>query len=80
MSTNILSAFNAEAAARHLGIAASTRAKLRSSGDGPNFCKIGRRVVYRVDDLNSWLDSKVRRSTSDPSAVEVKMTEGVGSG
>ena len=66
MSTNIPSAFDAEAAAQHLGIATSTLAKLRLSGDGPVFCKIGRRVIYRVDDLNDFLDSKVRSSTSDP--------------
>lgn len=63
MSTNILSAFDAEAAAQYLGIATSTLAKLRMSGDGPIFCKIGRRVVYRVDDLNEWLATRRRKST-----------------
>ncbi len=72
MDTNVPTALDAEAAAQHLGIASSTLAKLRMSGDGPVFCKLGRRVVYRVDDLNSWLESNIRRSTSDPGAAEAR--------
>lgn len=54
----------AEAAA-YCGSAASTFEKLRLTGGGPVYSKIGRRVVYRVEDLDAWLMENRRRSTSD---------------
>jgi hypothetical protein len=39
--------------------------KLRCTGDGPIFIKRGRRVLYDLDDIDAWLDSLKRRSTSD---------------
>ena len=56
---------NTEAAAAHVGLAASTLTKMRVSGAGPAFIKLGHRVVYRKDDLNDWLDANRRTSTSD---------------
>jgi hypothetical protein len=41
-------------------------AKLRCSGDGPEFLKIGRYVFYEEDRVQAWLDTKRRTSTSDP--------------
>ena len=52
-------------AADYCGSSASTFEKLRLSGGGPVYSKIGRRVVYRVEDLDAWLDANRRRSTSD---------------
>jgi hypothetical protein len=52
-------------AGRYVGLAASTMEKLRLTGDGPPFLKLGRTVVYDTDDLDSWLASRRRRSTSD---------------
>lgn len=54
----------AEAAA-YCGSSASTFEKLRITGGGPPYSKIGRRVVYRVEDLDAWLAANQRRSTSD---------------
>lgn len=54
-----------EAAATYTGISASTLNKLRVFGGGPVFLKLGRRVAYDVADLDSWLATKRRRSTSD---------------
>ncbi|MFN0219527.1 MAG: helix-turn-helix transcriptional regulator [Hyphomicrobium sp.] len=51
-------------AAAHCGSSKSTFEKLRLSGGGPIYSKIGRRVVYRVEDLELWLDQNRRRSTS----------------
>ena len=53
-------------AADYCGSSASTFEKLRLTGGGPVYSKIGRRVVYRIHDLDAWLASKRRRSTSDP--------------
>jgi predicted DNA-binding transcriptional regulator AlpA len=54
-----------EAAAAHIGLSASTLNKLRVFGGGPVFLKLGRRVAYDLTDLDNWLASKRRRSTSD---------------
>jgi predicted DNA-binding transcriptional regulator AlpA len=55
-------------AAKFLGLAPSTLAKLRLSGNGPVYCKLGRRVVYRGHDLEAWLESHIARNTSDADA------------
>ena len=52
-------------AAAYCGLAKSTFEKLRVTGGGAPFLKIGRTVVYDVDDLDNWLDGKRRTSTSD---------------
>ena len=42
-------------AAKYLGLAESTLAKLRMGRDGPAFHKLGRAVVYDRADLDAWL-------------------------
>lgn len=55
-----------QAAARYLGLSQSTLAKMRLRGDGPPYLKLGPRVVaYDLGDLNAWLDSRRRQSTSE---------------
>ena len=53
-------------AARWLGISGRTLEKHRIYGTGPVYRKIGGRVVYRVEDLQRWVDRGLRTSTSDP--------------
>ena len=53
-------------AAKLTSIAVSTLNKLRLTGGGPPYLKLGRRVAYDVADLNAWLASKRRQSTSEP--------------
>lgn len=53
------------AAAAYLGISKSTLDKLRVYGSGPRYAKLGRRVTYRLADLDQWVQSRLRRSTSD---------------
>jgi len=55
----------AEAVAAFTGLSASYLAKLRCSGFGPPFMKIGRAVLYDPDDVRRWLDKHGRTSTSD---------------
>ncbi|MCK1658484.1 helix-turn-helix domain-containing protein [Bradyrhizobium sp. 151] len=52
-------------AALHLQIGESTLAKLFVSGDGPPAIKIGRSVRYSRSDIDSWMNSRRRKSTSD---------------
>ena len=59
-------------AARLVGLSESTLAKLRLTGNGPVYCKLGRRVVYRPSDLEQWLQSRTTRDTSDADARFLK--------
>lgn len=52
-------------AADRLRLSASYLHKLRLVGGGPQFAKIGRRVVYRVADLDAWAADRLCASTSD---------------
>ena len=47
------------------GLSASTLNKLRCSGGGPAFLKLGRAVRYKPVDLKDWLDSRRVMSTSE---------------
>jgi hypothetical protein len=55
-------------AADLLGLAPSTIAKLRLSGLGPAYLKLGRRVRYRVADLEAYMQANRRHSTSEDAA------------
>jgi len=59
-------------AARLVGLSESTLAKLRLNGNGPVYCKLGRRVVYRRADLEDWLQSRTTRDTTDADARFLK--------
>ena len=54
----------AEAAAR-VGLSPRTLERLRVTGGGPKYRKIGRWVRYTEQDLDEWLESCTRTSTSD---------------
>ncbi len=52
-------------AARFLGLSGRTLEKHRTYGTGPRYSKLGGRVVYRIDDLQAWVDRGAKQSTSD---------------
>jgi predicted DNA-binding transcriptional regulator AlpA len=52
-------------AARYVGLSVSTLSKMRLHGDGPIFLKLNRAVAYDSRDLDEWLASRRRASTSD---------------
>ena len=52
-------------AAKIVGLAPSTLAKMRSRGDGPPYIKTGRIVRYPVRELRAWLSSRTFRSEPD---------------
>ena len=52
-------------AAEYVGLSPATLETMRIRGGGPPFVKLGRRVVYRRDDLDAWLDERKHSSTSD---------------
>jgi hypothetical protein len=52
-------------AAAHLGVGVGTLNKLRISGAGPPYAKLGHVVVYHPDDLDAWAAARKVRSTSE---------------
>ena len=52
-------------AATMLGLSPRTLERFRCTGFGPAYRKPGRRVLYRPADLDTWIASSVRHSTSD---------------
>ncbi len=50
---------------QYLPIAAQTAARWAVEGQGPQFQKIGRRIVaYRVGDIRAWLREQSRSNTA----------------
>jgi hypothetical protein len=55
-----------EEAAAFLRLSPGTLEKQRVVGGGPRFRKFGRRVLYAVQDLEVWANSRACDMTSDP--------------
>lgn len=53
------------AAAEHLNGSESWLNKLRMTGNGPPYSKLGRIVLYSIDDLDRWVTANRRHSTSE---------------
>ena len=69
-TTSVL-AVSANEAAAMLGVSSRTLANWRTQGIGPAFVRVGAvrsRTLYRVDDLNAWLDNN-RVETTGSKAV-----------
>jgi hypothetical protein len=58
-------ALDSATAARRMGLAPSTLAKKRLFGTGPDYYKLGRRIVYRPTDIDAYMEARRRRSTSE---------------
>jgi predicted DNA-binding transcriptional regulator AlpA len=48
-----------------LKLSERTLERLRHAGDGPRYSKLGRRILYRQADLETWIASNLRTSTSE---------------
>jgi len=48
-----------ERAAEYLCLSKSNLDKMRCYGGGPRFFKLGRAVIYKVTDLDTWRDERV---------------------
>lgn len=62
--------FDTLAAAPLLGVKPGTLEVWRCQGKGPRFVKSGARVVYRLRDINAYLENRTRKSTADPGPDE----------
>lgn len=52
-------------AAAYVRLSKPTLDRLRLTGDGPAFVKVGRAVRYRTCDLDAWVATRLLRSTSE---------------
>ncbi len=59
---------NTPKAAEYVGLRPCTLEAWRCYGGGPRFVKLGRAVRYRLDDLDDWVESRVRDNTSQAAA------------
>ena len=57
------------AAAIRIGLSASTLNKLRLTGSGPPYLKLGTAVRYDLDLVDEWLTKQLRHSTSQGEAA-----------
>jgi len=63
--TNTIRVLRAPEAAKYTGLTESTLAKRRLYGLPPSFLKLGGRAIgYAIEDLDAWLESCRRKSTS----------------
>ena len=56
-------------AAQHLKCSTQWLEKLRCWGGGPEFNRIGRKVLYRRSALDKWAAARTFKSTSDQGAA-----------
>jgi excisionase family DNA binding protein len=64
-------------AARYLNLSSSTLAKLRVAGGGPAYAKAGRKVLYCRGDLDGWVTTHSRASTSDSASGRPGFKDGI---
>lgn len=55
---------NTAEAANYTRLGKPTLERLRVSGEGPVYVKLGGAVRYRKADLDEWVESRLTRSTS----------------
>ena len=65
MSDSTRRYLNTQEAADYLGISPKTLSKMRGGGGGPRYSKAGRRVIYDIRDLDSWVEGRKRRFTAE---------------
>ncbi len=62
-------------AARHLGLAPATLAKMRCVGGSPTFLRLGRKIMYVRADLDAWLAARRVRHTSEGDKLPRRLTD-----
>lgn len=58
-------------AARFLSLSGGTLEKHRTYSMGPLYRKFGGRMVYAITDLQAWVESGTKNSTSDPASARL---------
>jgi hypothetical protein len=60
--------YDVNGAAQYVGMSRDFLNRHRVTGAGPAFLKLGGRIFYTEDDLEAWLASRRRTSTSQAAA------------
>jgi predicted DNA-binding transcriptional regulator AlpA len=60
-----MSVLDTPEAAAYVRLSSVTMERLRLTGNGPCYAKLGKAVRYRRADLDEWLASRLIRSTSE---------------
>ena len=45
-------------AAKYIGVSDSLLNKYRQTGEGPQYCRVGKKIIYLTSDLKRYLKSK----------------------
>ena len=56
---------NTRQAATYVGLSPRTMEDLRTKGGGSVYRRLGKRVFYRLEDLDAWIDVRSYKSTSE---------------
>ncbi len=75
ISNTIAAVMSPPEAARHIGLAVATLAKMRSWGGGPPFLKLGRVVRYERRACDEWLETRRVNNTSESRNVPRRLTD-----
>lgn len=75
ISNTIIAVLTPPEAARHIGLAVATLAKMRSWGGGPRFLKLGRSIRYYPADLDAWLAARRVANTSEGQSMPPRLTD-----
>jgi predicted DNA-binding transcriptional regulator AlpA len=62
---------NTRDTSRFLGVSMRTLEKHRTYGTGPRYIKLGGRIVYTIEDLQTWAERGARTSTSEKTKTRV---------
>ena len=60
---------NKRQAASYLSLGVSTLDRLRMNGHGPAYSRPVRRILYRIEDLDAWVQASMRKSTAENAAA-----------
>jgi hypothetical protein len=66
---------DAREAARFIGVAVATLAKMRCVGGSPAYVKAGRKVLYRRGDLVEWVAARRVRNTTEAAKLPRRITD-----
>jgi hypothetical protein len=70
MEASVGQSLNEEQAANYLGLKnRQTLANWRHLRRGPAYCRVGRRIIYRLEDLDTYLNTH----RIDPESVNVSL-------
>ncbi|HEX7766541.1 MAG TPA: helix-turn-helix domain-containing protein [Nitrospira sp.] len=61
----------ASQAAAAMGVTVGTLAKMRLTGRGPAFVRVGRAICYNQRELERWLEARTFSSTSEAAAAAI---------